>query len=115
MPGNYRRPNQNNGQTSLDGKAHMKKICYFINSDWYFELHWVERATAARAAGYEIHVVCHFIGDDIKNKLTQLGMICHNSSILEQSLNPINFFFFPMASMGVVKKNQSRCSALYYY
>ncbi|WP_261795342.1 hypothetical protein, partial [Klebsiella pneumoniae] len=20
----------------------MRKLCYFINSDWYFDLHWIE-------------------------------------------------------------------------
>lgn len=70
----------------------MKKICYFINSDWYFELHWVERALAAQAAGYEIHVVSHFVGDDIQQKLADKGFICHDSSVSELSINPINFF-----------------------
>lgn len=70
----------------------MKKICYFINSDWYFELHWVERALAAKAAGYEIHVVSHFVGDDIQQKLSEKGFICHDSSVSELSINPINFF-----------------------
>ncbi|MDD1320625.1 hypothetical protein PT223_27225, partial [Klebsiella pneumoniae] len=22
----------------------MRKLCYFINSDWYFDLHWIARA-----------------------------------------------------------------------
>ncbi|EAZ7776566.1 TPA: hypothetical protein ACIS9R_004563, partial [Salmonella enterica subsp. enterica serovar Virchow] len=26
----------------------MKRLCYFVNSDWYFDLHWTERAIAAR-------------------------------------------------------------------
>ncbi|SQI36029.1 Uncharacterised protein [Serratia plymuthica] len=69
----------------------MKKICYFINSDWYFDLHWVERAFAAKAAGYEIHVVSHFVGDDILQKLTEKGFVCHNSSVSEQSINPFHF------------------------
>ncbi|EAY7612213.1 TPA_asm: glycosyltransferase family 4 protein, partial [Salmonella enterica subsp. enterica serovar Typhimurium] len=25
----------------------MKRLCYFVNSDWYFDLHWTERAIAA--------------------------------------------------------------------
>ncbi|ECJ9261402.1 glycosyltransferase family 4 protein, partial [Salmonella enterica] len=28
----------------------MKRLCYFVNSDWYFDLHWTERAVAARDA-----------------------------------------------------------------
>lgn len=38
----------------------MKRLCYFVNSDWYFDLHWTERAIAARDAGYEIHIISHF-------------------------------------------------------
>ncbi len=46
---------------------------------------------AAKAAGYEIHVVSHFVGDEIKSRLSALGMICHNSSVAEQSMNPLFF------------------------
>ncbi|HBQ2580979.1 TPA: glycosyltransferase family 1 protein, partial [Klebsiella pneumoniae] len=35
----------------------MRKLCYFINSDWYFDLHWIDRAIASRDAGYEIHII----------------------------------------------------------
>ncbi len=38
----------------------MKKLCFYINSDWYFNLHWKERALAAKENGYEVHVVCNF-------------------------------------------------------
>ncbi len=47
----------------------MKRLCYFVNSDWYFDLHWTERAIAARDAGYEIHVISHFIGEEIIKKI----------------------------------------------
>lgn len=46
----------------------MRKLCYFINSDWYFDLHWIDRAIASRDAGYEIHIISHFIDDNIINK-----------------------------------------------
>lgn len=46
----------------------MKRLCYFVNSDWYFDLHWTERAIAARDAGYEIHIISHFIGEEIIKK-----------------------------------------------
>lgn len=69
----------------------MKKVCYLINSDWYFELHWVERALAAKDAGYEVHVICHYEGDEIKSRLEKHGFICHNSLISAQSYNPVGF------------------------
>ncbi|STW05947.1 glycosyl transferase [Klebsiella grimontii] len=46
----------------------MKKLCYFINSDWYFDLHWIDRAIAARDAGYEIHIISHFVDGKVLNK-----------------------------------------------
>lgn len=54
----------------------MKRLCYFVNSDWYFDLHWTERAIAARDAGYEIHIISHFIGEEIIKKFKTLGFIC---------------------------------------
>lgn len=69
----------------------MKKICYLINSDWYFDLHWTERALAAMEAGNEIHVICHFKGNDVKKRLEKHGFICHNSLIAAQSFNPFSY------------------------
>lgn len=50
----------------------MKRLCYFVNSDWYFDLHWIERAIAARDAGYEIHIISHFISEEIIKNLKRL-------------------------------------------
>lgn len=69
----------------------MKRLCYFVNSDWYFDLHWTERAIAARDAGYEIHVISHFIGEEIIKKFKTLGFICHNVSLVAQSFNAFVF------------------------
>lgn len=78
----------------------MKKICYFINSDWYFELHWLERAIAARNAGYEIHILTHFYDDKIKYKFQALGFVCHNVEIQAQSFS---LFVFAKAFYNSIK------------
>ncbi|EBT0728587.1 glycosyltransferase family 4 protein, partial [Salmonella enterica] len=70
----------------------MKRLCYFVNSDWYFDLHWIERAIAARDAGYEIHIISHFISEEIIKKFKTLGFICHNVSLVAQSFNVFVFF-----------------------
>jgi glycosyltransferase involved in cell wall biosynthesis len=36
-----------------------KKILFFISEDWFFCSHFIERAVAARDAGYEVVVVAH--------------------------------------------------------
>lgn len=66
----------------------MKKICFYINSDWYFDLHWLDRAIAVLSEGYEVHVVCNFESDEILHKFNSFGLITHNSKMSEQSLNP---------------------------
>lgn len=58
---------------------------------------------AAQAAGYEIHVISHFVGTEIKTKLTSLGMTCHNSSVSEQSMNPFDFIRSLYNSWGLLK------------
>ncbi|RYJ17817.1 glycosyltransferase family 1 protein [Rahnella variigena] len=69
----------------------MRKICYFINADWYFDLHWIERAECAQQAGYQIHIISNFVDQSLLTKLNNLGFICHNSSISAQSVNPFKF------------------------
>lgn len=66
----------------------MKKLCFYINSDWYFDLHWLERAIASLKEGYEVHVVCNFKNNEISGRLNSLGIIAHDSGMSEQSLNP---------------------------
>ncbi|HCL5073594.1 TPA: glycosyltransferase family 4 protein [Salmonella enterica] len=82
----------------------MKRLCYFVNSDWYFNLHWTERAIAARDAGYEIHVISHFIGDEIIRKFKMLGFICHNVSLVAQSFNAFVFFRAFLNARKIIKE-----------
>ncbi len=69
----------------------MRKICYFINTDWYFDLHWIERAERAQQAGYQIHIISNFVDQLLVTKFNNLGFVCHNSSISAQSVNPFKF------------------------
>lgn len=71
----------------------MKKLCYFVNSAWYFELHWLERAEAAVRAGYEVSVIARFDDVNLKTKLEEKGISCFNSNIQEKKINPIEFIF----------------------
>jgi len=34
----------------------MIKLLYIINVDWYFNLHWIDRAKAALESGYAVHI-----------------------------------------------------------
>ena len=68
----------------------MKKICYLINTDWYFELHWLERALAAYDCGYEVHVITHFADKSIRERVSSAGLICHDVPLSAQSYNPFS-------------------------
>jgi len=63
-----------------------KKICFFINSGWYFELHWLDRAKLF-LDDYEIHVLAHFTQSE-KLKLESMGFTCHETCMSERTLNP---------------------------
>ncbi|ADP12974.1 galactosyl transferase [Erwinia sp. Ejp617] len=68
-----------------------KSLCYFINSGWYFELHWLERAMASLNEGYTVHLIAHFTDPVLKNRLQKMGLFCHESGMSERSLNPFSF------------------------
>lgn len=61
----------------------MKKICYFVNSLWYFELHWLERAKSSVAAGYEVYVLANFSKSSAES-LLESGIKCINSNVHEK-------------------------------
>lgn len=65
-------------------------LCYFINVDWYFSMHWLERARHCAQAGYEVHLVCRFTDEKIRLRLEDEGIICHNIHLERRSLNPIS-------------------------
>ena len=43
----------NNGKRILN----KNKLAYFINADWYFVLHWLDRAKEARRRGYHVSII----------------------------------------------------------
>ena len=67
--------------------ATMKKICFFINSGWYFELHWLERAKCLLEEGFQVHIISHFNESEIE-RFSRSGLYCHNTNMRERSLNP---------------------------
>ncbi|MEZ8313899.1 glycosyltransferase family 4 protein [Vibrio splendidus] len=64
-----------------------KKLVYVINVDWYFRLHWLERAEYFQSLGFDIHIVSSFSNDAIKNELESKGFICHQLSVKRKSVN----------------------------
>ena len=66
-----------------------KKLLYIINVDWYFTLHWLDRAKASRDNGYEVHIATRFTGDAHRQSLAQEGFILHDVPFDRRSLKPL--------------------------
>lgn len=63
------------------------KLTYVINVDWYFRLHWLERAEFFLQQGYEVHVVSEFSDLKIKEELERKGFFCHRLPLKRRSVN----------------------------
>ncbi|MBS0972387.1 glycosyltransferase family 4 protein [Serratia rubidaea] len=63
-------------------------ILFIINADWYFDLHWLNRALFLRDNGYDIHVATSFNDENFVKKFTALGFHCHSVFLKRRSLNP---------------------------
>lgn len=82
----------------------MKKICYLINSDWYFHLHWIDRAREAKNSGFEVFILANFRNEKLVEKLTVEGFKCIDTRIKERSINPIGFILDAIRCYKIIKK-----------
>ena len=82
----------------------MTKICYFINSDWYFDLHWLERALSAKNAGYDVCVITRFHGDEFLKKFNDLGLQCFPLPLQERSYNLFGFISSALKTFRILSK-----------
>ncbi|MGY5584081.1 glycosyltransferase family 4 protein [Vibrio cincinnatiensis] len=71
----------------LNTKDNKLKLAFIVNVDWYFNLHWVERALYFKSLGFDIYIVGHFSNNDIKNDLIGYGFKCYDLLIKRNSLN----------------------------
>jgi len=77
---------------NLNGRGIMRKearLLYIINADWYFRLHWLDRAVAARNAGYDVHVACQVTEDQVRREIEDAGLTCHPFEMTRSGLNPL--------------------------
>ncbi|MGR5246963.1 glycosyltransferase family 4 protein [Vibrio aestuarianus] len=65
----------------------MKKILYIVNADWYFNLHWKERAINATENGFSVHVALPSCSGDITSELESYGIVIHKFNMNRSSLN----------------------------
>ncbi|ARP39461.1 glycosyltransferase family 4 protein [Vibrio syngnathi] len=64
-----------------------KKLVFIINVDWYFKLHWIDRARYFQSLGYDIHIITSFTKNKILDELSYEGMQCYNLEFKRNSLN----------------------------
>ncbi|MFI3256321.1 MAG: glycosyltransferase family 4 protein [Psittacicella sp.] len=67
----------------------MANIAYIVNSDWYFKLHWVERAQSLLKKGHNIILITSFENDKSKLFFNSLGISCFEVDFRRCSLNPL--------------------------
>lgn len=67
-------------------------LVYVINVDWYFDLHWLQRARAILDKGVQVHIIMGMTDPEIQKKITEIGFICHAWNIDRRSVNPWNNF-----------------------
>lgn len=84
----------------------MKKntLVFVINVDWYFHLHWLNRAKSAMARGYQVKLITNFSNDQIKEKLENSGIECFSWGLSRFSANPISGIFSIYSLNSILKK-----------
>jgi glycosyltransferase involved in cell wall biosynthesis len=80
----------------------MKKVLFVLNADWYFNLHWKERAIDAISKGFDVHVALPSCSEDTRLKLLKKGITVHTFS-----MNRTGF--------GIVKEVQAIVSLKYIF
>lgn len=67
-----------------------KKLLFIVNVDWYFQLHWLPRAIAAKKSGFDVIVATHFTAPSIRTELRKLGFSLVPLFLDRKSINPVN-------------------------
>lgn len=77
-----------------------KVVAFVINVDWYFNLHWLERAEYFKSLGYSIHIITNFHDQAIRDSLLEKGYVCHHLAVKRKSVN----FFNEFISINQIRK-----------
>jgi len=68
----------------------MKKLVYVINVDWYFALHWLERAKASVKKGYDVTVIMQCSDPEAVQKVEKTGAKVIDVNISRKGINPFS-------------------------
>lgn len=82
----------------------MKKIVYVINVDWYFNLHWLDRALFFKSHGYDIYIISDFKTLGLIDEMSSLGFECIPLSMNRSSVNVLGEFSYIVSLCRILKK-----------
>lgn len=74
---------------STTRKFNKTRLAYVINVDWYFRLHWLNRAKAALARGYRVYIITVFVTPGVKKELEIQGFDCIHIHLSRTGINPL--------------------------
>ncbi|MEJ8322447.1 glycosyltransferase family 4 protein [Kosakonia sacchari] len=91
---------------SWDVQALMKDkvLLYVVNADWYFKLHWLNRAMANIANGYKVVVISCFDTPGLSSELEKQGIECHHIKMSRSGINPFFEFITLYAILKLARK-----------
>jgi glycosyltransferase involved in cell wall biosynthesis len=67
----------------------LKRLLFVINADWYFSLHWIERAINAAENGYDVTIALPQCSSEIRELIESNGMRLHTFPMDRTSLGPL--------------------------
>jgi glycosyltransferase involved in cell wall biosynthesis len=68
-------------------------LVYIVNADWYFNLHWIERAKASLMSGYVVHVFTPKTCVEELERIQSVGLSYTVININRKGLNPLAELF----------------------
>jgi len=66
-----------------------RRLLYVVNVDWYFLLHWVDRALAAQDAGFDVCIATNISSAANEQKLSDYGFKVYHVPFTRNSMNPL--------------------------
>ncbi len=74
---------------SITNKSNKPRLAYVINVDWYFRLHWLNRAKAALTSGYQVYIITAFVTPGVKREFEIHGFDCIHIRLSRTGINPV--------------------------
>jgi glycosyltransferase involved in cell wall biosynthesis len=80
-----------------------RTILFIVNVAWFFLSHRLPIARAARAAGYDVHLLTDVASAEELRLLMQEGLTVHRASLARGGLNPLADLRFLLRTMAIMR------------